>query len=190
MGCLDGITANVVNDCTKQPTAGLEQVAYAINRGDISAYTQDVSNPNLITDITLEAGKVAHKITSFRNDIDSGYDLVASETLPDKYAHYFKMMPWDENSAQVNNLDNLEDLVIVVERKGRKTHDGGDGAFKILGLDNGLYKSSASKRANDNNGIPTYEFTSRAGEEENQSERVFYVTDYVTTKAALEALLV
>lgn len=188
MGCLEGITAGITNSCSKPPSRGLETEAYVFNRKDVS-FTVDGSNPVLITAITNASTKQAYKITSYRQDIDAGFDLVLQDNLPEKYAHYFKVEPWDENSAQVKNLDNLEDIFVVVERKGNASKDSGDGAFQIYGLYMGLFKSSASQRANDNDGASVYEFTSREGEQETHSKYIFFDTDYETTKAALEALL-
>ena len=188
MGCLDGITAAITNDCAKQPVRGLVREAYVMNRADAS-FTVDGTNSVLITAIAMASTKQAWKVTAYRQDMDAGFDLVVSENLPEKYAHYWKIEPWDENSDQIKNLDNLEDLVVVVEREGGSNKDSGDGAFQIYGLDLGLYKSSATQRANDNDGAPVYEFTSREGQQERHSKNIFFDTDYATTKAALEALL-
>ena len=189
MGCLTGITAEIANSCTKQPKLGLVGKAWAINRADIATTTEDNSTATLITGITLAAGgKQAWPITAYRQDIDAGFDLVSSETMPESYKHYFKVEPWDENSAQILNLDNMEDIVVIVERVGNSTKDSGDGAFQIYGLRNGLFKSSASGRANANNGVPTYEFTSRDGQEEDHSKYIFFDTAYATTLAALVTL--
>lgn len=189
MGCLTGITAVIANSCTNQPKLGLVGKAWVINRADIATITADTSTPTKITEITLALGeKQAWTITAYRQDIDAGFDLVSSETMPESYKHYFKVEPWDEKSAQVLNLDNMEDIVVIVERVGNSLKDAGDGAFQIYGLRNGLYKSSASGRANANNGVPTYEFTSRDGQEEDHSKYIFFDTSYATTLGKLVGL--
>ena len=188
MGCLDGISAAITNDCSKQPVRGLVREAYVFNRANLS-FTPDVSNEVLITALANASGEQAYKVTAYRQDMDAGFDLVTAENLPEKYAHYWKIEPWDENADQIKNLDNLEDLVVVVEREGGQNKDSGDGAFQIYGLELGLWKSSATQRANDNDGAPVYEFTSREGQQEKHSKYIFFDTDYATTKAALEALL-
>lgn len=189
MGCLTGITAVIANSCTKQPKLGLVGKAWVINRADIATITADNANAALITGITLATGgKRAWTITAYRQDIDAGFDLVVSETMPESYKHYFKVEPWDEAAAQILNLDNMDDIVVIVERVGNALKDSGSGAFQILGLRNGLHKSSASGRANTNNGIPTYEFTSWDGQEEEHSKYIFFDTAYATTLAALVTL--
>ena len=189
MGCLSGITATITNSCAAKPKQGLVKDAWVINRADIASITADGTTKNKITAITLNTGgKQAWKVTAYRQDIDAGFDLVTSETLPESYKHYFKLEPWDEDSAQVFNLDNIEDVVVIVERQGASLLNSGDGAFQIYGLYNGLYKSSGSGRANTNNGVPTYEFTSRDGMEEDCSKYIFFDTAYATTLAKIVAL--
>lgn len=188
MGCLDGIIAAITNDCAKQPSRGLVSRVMIGNRADIS-YTVSGTNPNLITSIVNASTKQFYLLTAYRLDIDAGTDLVVADNLPESYKHYFKIEPWDQNSDQLENLDNLEDIVVGVERNGASGFDAGDGAFQIYGLTQGLFKSSVSGRANDNNGTPTYEFTSREGQTEPQSKYVFFDTDYATTKDAFEALV-
>lgn len=189
MGCLKGITANITNSCDNQPKLGLVGKVWVINRADIASITVNESNPAIIEGITLAVGeKQAFTIEAYRQDIDAGFDLVTSETLPEAYSHYFKVEPWDETGAQVLNLDNLDDIVVIVERVGGALKDSGDGAFQIYGLYNGLFKTSASARANSNNGVPTYEFASRAGQEENHSRYIFYKTSYSDTKELVVGL--
>lgn len=188
MGCLAGLAASITNDCAKQPTAGLERKVWLINRADIATITHDGVNNHLITAITLNTGKTAFVFTAYRKDVDAGFDEVVRENLPPAFTHYFKMEPWDQNSDQVEELDNMEDLVAIVEKKGDKTYDSGDGYFQIYGLQNGLYKTSGTQRLQDNGGVPTYEFGTREGEEEPYSKHIFYDTDYATSLAALVAL--
>lgn len=188
MGCLAGISQNITNDCSKQPNKGLEQEVYIMNRTDMS-FTVDGTNPLLVTSISMASGTQAYKLTGYKEDIDAGFDLVVSEKLPEQYKHYFMAEPWGESSDEIKVLDDLEDIVVIVERSGGKDKNAGDGAFQVYGLYLGLDKSSATARANNNNGVPTYEFASRDGSEEKHSRFVFYDTDYATSKAALEALL-
>jgi|GEM_PF-2041541 len=185
--CLDAIAQGITNDCTKQPVRGLVKKAWIGLVGDF-AETPDGTNANLITAIANSSGKQFYPVNAYRQDIDAGFDLVVSENLPEKYAHYFKVEPWDENADQVNNLDGMNKIVAIVEREGGSLKDSGDGAFQIYGLQHGLYKSSATFRANDNEGVPVYEFISREGQQESHSKYVFFDTDYATTLAAVVAL--
>lgn len=188
VNCSFGITADILNDCAQRPTAGAEAVAYAMNRTDIESVTYDATNNHKVTAMTMKSGTQAHKIEGFKKEIDAGADLVTSDTNPDKYNQYFKMEPWQVDAATIKALDGLSDLVVIVERKNKGLD--GDGAFMILGLETGLYKSSDASRLNSDSGKRIIEMTNQAEEESTVSNHVFFITDLAATKTAIEALLV
>ncbi len=184
--CLIGIAADIINDCDAAPVAGLEAVAYVMNRADVT-YTLDATNRNLLTALGTEVGKNAYKLQGFKKNMNAGHDIVVSETTIDKYTQYFKFESWLIDAATTLALDGLSDLVVVVETKNKGV--AGDGTFQVYGLETGLYKSSDTRRANDIDGNRVVELTNQAGEESSVSYHVFYDTDYATTQGALEALL-
>lgn len=187
MSCVKGITANIINDCDYQPKGGVEETVYAFNRSDIDTITYNATNKHIVEDITLASGKLAYTIKGFKKSSNAGYDMTVNENLPDTFKQYFSFQPWGNDAATVKALDNLSDLVIVTESKNKGV--SGNGAFEIFGLETGLYKSSDSKRANDNNGIPTIEMTTQDGEDASVSRHILFDTDYATTKAILVGLL-
>lgn len=184
--CLDGIKAAVLNECGSAPIGGLEINAWVFNRSDLTA-TVDGTNKNLVTDLSVAVTKQGYKIQGFKKNLNAGHDIVVSETNIDKYTHYFNFQAWMLDAEAVNNLDGLSDLVVVVERLNKM--NSGDGAFKIYGLDTGLYKSSDTERANDIDGNRNIEMTSQAGEEPTVSSHILFKTDYATTKSLLDGLL-
>lgn len=186
MACLTGIAANLVNDCTNQPTAGLEQVVYAFNRSELSG-TKDSTNPNLITDLSVASTKQGYKIQGYKKTNNAGFDFEADETMPERYPQFFSSVIWGIDAATVKALNDLNDIVVVVENKNPGT--SGDGKFEVYGFDTGLYKTNLTKRSNENGGTFTLEMGSLEGEAPTRSHYVFYDTDTATTKAALEALL-
>lgn len=185
--CLAGVAADVLKDCTSLPVRGLEKVAYLFNRDELTP-TYDATNKRLVTALAVSTGNQGYKIEGFNLDMNAGHSLVTSETMPDKYAQTFNFAAWLLDAEAVNNLDQLEDVVVVVESKNQ--HNDGDGAFKIYGLETGLYKSADDHLANDNDGTRLVTLANRDGEASSASAHVFFDTDYATTKAALEALLV
>jgi hypothetical protein len=185
--CLAGITADVLNTCSEAPIGGLELNAWVFNRADVTA-TISATNKNLVTDIAVASGKKGYKIQGFKKNVNAGHDIVVSETNIDKYNHYFNFQAWMLDSVAVNNLDGLSDLVVVVERLNKMK--AGDGAFKVYGLETGLYKSADTERSNDIDGNRNIEMTNQAGEESTVSAHIYFETSYAVTKAALDALLV
>ena len=184
MGCLSKAAAAITNACTDKPTGGMETVAYLMNRADLTA-TPDGTNPLLMTDLALASPEVAYKVTALKKENNAGFDAVIADNLPNVFKHLYSVQPYARDSDTILALDTMDDIVIVAELKGPRS----EGKFVIFGLETGLHLSSASGRANDNNGIPTYEYASLDGEEESYSRYVFWDTDYATTKAALEALV-
>jgi len=183
MACSTKIAKAITNDCDNKPSTGLEVKAWAINRADAS-FTLDATKKALCTAITLSGVTVAYPITAVKKEMNAGSDLVSSDIMPDAYKHMWSFMPYSRLAEDIQAMDNMTDIVIVVELKGHKSQY----PFEIYGLENGLHKTTMSFRANDNNGVPTYEFATRDGEEESYSRYVYGTGTYATDLAALVAL--
>lgn len=185
--CLDGIKQEIIDNCESAPIGGVEVNAWLFNRSDLSGVI-DPANKNLVTSLVVALTKQGYKLQGFKKNINAGHDIVVSETNVDKYTHYLNFQAWLLDAVAVNNLDGLSDLVVVVE--GLNKHTDGNGAFVMYGFDTGLYKTTDTKRFNDIDGNRNIEMASQAGEEPLVSEHVVFITDYATTKAMLDALLI
>jgi len=183
MSCLSDIAKVIANSCTNVPAAGLEVKGWIINRADV-AWTVDGSNAVFLTAATMTGATVAYPITAVKKENNAGFEAVVADNLPDLYKHSVTIQPYARSAAAILNIDNMDDVVIVLELKGPKT----SGCFIVLGYETGLHLSSMSWRANDNNGIPTYEYSTRDGEGEKYSRYIFWDSDYDNTLAELVAL--
>lgn len=183
MACSSKITKAITNDCDNKPSTGLEIKAWAMNRSEM-AFTLDSTKLANVTTISPAGNAVAYPVTAVKKEMNAGFDLVVNDNMPDAYKHYFSFQPFTRDPADIQVLDNMTDIVVVVELKGHKTH----GCFILLGLETGLHKISGAFRANDNNGVPTYEFATRDGEEEKYSRYVFGGGTYATDLSDLVAL--
>ena len=181
MACTTLLTADIVQDCTKVPVKGLKPKAWVFNRSQ-ATFTKST---NTVSAITMIGGATAFSIEGFKDFMNAGYDAVVAENLPTMYAHYFSMESFAATAAEKANIDKADDIVVVVERNGLQEQ----GSFVAYGLNNGLWKSSQTKRANDANGVTTIEFASREGMGEEYSEYVVWATDYATTLALLNSKL-
>lgn len=184
MACVDKISKDILNSCDTIPVAGYEPKAWAINRTEIDALTLDSTTTNLITAITLEAGAQSYTVEAVKKEMNAGFDLAVADNIPDTFQHYFAFQPFERDAASIANFDDMNDIVIIAELKGVKT----EGCFIVLGAETGLYKSSATQRGNDNNGLPQYEMQSLEGQGERYSRFIMWDTDYATTLAAIVAL--
>ncbi len=183
MGCLSAITQVILNTCTNVPSAGLEVKGWIINRADVT-WTIDAGNVVLLTAAAMAGVTVAYPVTAVKKEHNAGFEGVFADNLPDLFTHDYSFQPYERDSASILALDSIDDIVLVVELKGPKT----EGCFIVLGYETGLHLVTMSWRANDNNGIPTYEFATKEGQGEKYSKYVFWDTDYDDTVTALEAL--
>ena len=99
------------------------------------------------------------------------------------YKHNFSLQAFPLTSAEKENLDVADNIIVIVEANGEK----GEGLFLAYGVTNGLWKTTQTKSSADNNALTTYEFASRDQMEERYSEYVVLMTDYDGTKTALIA---
>ena len=184
MACTDKIAADILNSCDVLPVAGYEKIAWALNREDIDVITLDAGTTNLITDITMLGATVAYTVTAVKKEMNGGFDLVTADNMPDTFSHFWSFQPFERTAAAIANIDDMNDIVLIVELKGSKA----EGCFIVLGAEMGLYKSSATQRQNDNNGLPTYEFGSMEGQGERYGRFVWWDTNHATTLAKIVAL--
>jgi hypothetical protein len=186
MSCTSKITKAITSNCTTQPVGGLEVVAYLFNRGDMTL-TYDGTSPNKVTGIVAVGAALAYKLTGVKKNINAGHDRKVSDDLADAFTHFLSMKGFEFDAPSILNFDGLGDVCAIVEYKNKTT--SGDGVFVGYGFKSGLYVTTDSRRANENNGIRSLELATREQEEEPYSQYNVLVTDYATTKSTLEALL-
>ncbi len=190
MGCLAKIAAVITNTCTSVPGTGLTVKGWIFNRADITWTVGGIVT--LITGGANGSGKQAWSITAVKHEMNCGADAVVADNLPGLFTHNVTIQPYERDEGAIKNIDDMSDVVIVLELEGgEKVADlYTEGKFIILGYEHGLHKISATWKALDNHGIPTYEFASREGEEEKYSRYVFWpaADTYAAAAAALLAL--
>ncbi|HPF94187.1 MAG TPA: hypothetical protein PLV65_09620, partial [Tenuifilaceae bacterium] len=175
----------IVSDCTTKGVAGVEVTAWMFNRKDFTL-TYDGTTPNLITNIAAVAAATTYQLTGYKMNMNVGHDVVVRADAPDGYKHFFSFKQYQVAAANILNVDNINDVVVVVEAKNKPSD--ADGVFLIYGAKYGLFKSADTHRINDNNAERSLELTSLDGQEEPYSRYVLLSTDYATTKALLEGL--
>ena len=165
MSCNTNLVADIINDCTKRPTRGIYPTAW-IMPFEGREYTLKTvigeDNPvyNEIEQLTAPAINF-YKMQAEKFALNVGSELVQSDVKKNGYIHKFTGV-----ISQVGNkmLDTMDGIIVIV-KKGDK--------YLCYGLQNGLWKSAQSRMANDNSGLVTVEFSSRADMEEDYSEYYF-----------------
>jgi len=187
MACTGKIVDDIVSNCDTQGIGGLEAVAYLINRVDFEP-TFDVTNGNLITAVATAIGTKAYKLTGSAKGLEAGHDRVKEEGFADSFTHYFSFKQFEVDSDALLNVDSLDDLVVIVEAKNKPSD--ADGTFIAYGVRSGLHVTTDTKRFNTTNGARSLELATNSGEGERYSQYNVLDTDYATTKAALDAILI
>ena len=165
MSCNTELIADVINDCTKRPTRGIYPTAWIMPFEGREYTLKNVfgeKNPvyNEIELLTAPAINF-YKMQAEKFALNVGSELVTSDVKMNGYIHKFTGI-----ISQVGNkmLDTMDGIIVIV-KKGDK--------YLCYGLQNGLWKSAQSRMANDNSGLVTVEFASRADMEEDYSEYYF-----------------
>ncbi|RLI47582.1 hypothetical protein DRO61_07730 [Candidatus Bathyarchaeota archaeon] len=175
---------NITSNCSTQQIGGIETTVYIFNRTDIDTITY--SGDSLVTDLTLTSGTTAFTIMGVKKSLNAGSTRVVAEDMADRFTHTFDFKGFEFDSASVENLDAIKDVVCVVERKAKNVDDG---TFVIYGLGTGLYVATDEQTSNEANGTRALSLATMPGWEEKNSQNNLLDTDYATTKALLEGLL-
>lgn len=191
--CVNEIFQNIESTCSNRTIAGIEQTVYLINRDDIQSVTYDETDYNKVSDITLKSGKNAYTAKGFKKNLTCGFERSVSDDTVDVFIDSLTMIGYQFDAKGARNFDNMGNIVAVVDRKGTKQADG---SVIILGLENGLFVSSDTWSAGDNNGARQITISSQADAGESCSYYVFAKKDsqtsqesYAATIAALEGML-
>ncbi len=180
------ITANIERNCDTLPVGGVKPIMRLINSDDIATIIYDVTNPLIITDITLKTGKKAFKYEVYKRGHKPRFTKVNGD-FGFNYKHEIdsSIQVWDNaTKAQVEGLNGASIVAIAENLQG-----SGDARIEVYGLEAGLFVADgAIRNLNENNGVYTFTLASDDLSLEPHIPRSFWDTDYTTTITALETL--
>lgn len=184
--CVTTLARDIMNDCNESYGKGVEAYFYIIDRENID-WDSSTRDGHLITKITAKTGKRGYKYRYPSTEtpaITSTDTNIAIGTAFDKVLPVVLLADSPENAEAIMALKQGKYVAIYENTvKG----ESGKQAFPVIGWENGatgrdltLDKSSDDSRGGwagnlTETGAPT-------------SQLFFYMTDYATTKAALESL--
>jgi len=190
--CESLLSADILKNCDHNPVAGLEVNMYFFNIDDIDRtnITVNASNDLLLDNFQLKSGKTGYVVEGIKQSNSLTEELVIKD-----YANYYKHLiggvilnPTAKNRKSLETILSGGNYCVVVEKKWKGT-DGVD-AFVIVGLDVGVTASTKVYNSKENDGVEMFELASADGYEEPRPYRSLLMTNYATTKLALDGKFV
>ena len=188
--CAATLAANIAKDCATPLTGGYTGRGLLIEIASIQSITQDVSNPRIITAITLKTGKKLAAIDNSAMEQPLTGSTTQSNT-DDGMVKYRKTVVLNipqrggEASKDIVEPTYQSPLgyIAVLEKKDRS----GDGSFEVIGFEQGLKANPDGIVRNEyeNGGCTIVTMSTN----EVNYEYSYFDTDYATTLAAFETLL-
>lgn len=186
-----GITIGAAFDCDDPITPGVDQRLILVNKEDISAVTYDVTLTSLITGITLTALKTGFAFQGVRQALNPQYTFVP-QTVSVGYDHQVDFMVFDISQAQKDNLEKMAMTKMVAIIENRNTTGNSNSVFEVYGLEVGLDMQTNVRIPADNETAGAFSIslmTSPNGGKEPKMPQSWWLTNYATTKALVDALL-
>lgn len=188
MACGTITRGSVVDECEDIPPGGTRARLLLANIDDIVSYTEDVDNN--ITAITFSGGAGFYEFTGFRNDVKKSEEVIKPEIGIPKFKHNVGWVIYENTQIQKNNIENIVRgrFVAVVENKGKDAN-----SFEVVGKDVGLeIVAGPIRNAHENGGFFVISLSTPddQGELEGQLPQTLLDTDYATTLAYVDGLVI
>lgn len=187
--CAGSLAANIAKDCSKPMTSGYTGRGLLIPLSNTLTYAINATNPRIITSITMGA---SDKLAVIDNVWPSTFDGSNTQSNADSgrtlYGKTFAFRIPLRGAG--TSMDIVEPLVesplgylAVLEKKDRR----GDGSFEIVGYCQGLTVNADGIVRNENENGGDIVVTMSC--QEQYFEVTMFDTDYNTTKAAFDTMM-
>lgn len=134
MATCANLASSLSFDCDTPLVSGVDAaLLYLINRADIASFTEDGSNKQIVTGITIASGgKQAYKWEGVNNSVRPNFVSLSDGFYPFQFQHTVEFRIFDRTPATELQVRNMvgSDLVAIYVRKGDN--------IKIMGIDSGL----------------------------------------------------
>lgn len=188
--CAGSLAANIAKDCAAPLTGGFTGIGILIDLADITAITRSLTNPRIITGITLATGK---KVCVVDNAF-SPQPLNGSNTQSNTDDGMMKFrktlvlnIPKRGGGASKDIVEPTFQAPLGYLFIGEKKDRNGDGSFEVIGSEQGLVANADGIVRNEyeNGGCTMITMSCN----EVYYEHTLFDTDYTTTKAIFDTLL-
>lgn len=199
MSC-DRITSNIAHQCLDKLKSGLKDRLYIFNFDDVNktASTFDPTNKLILTSLVLKTASPAlsgYTLDGFNFSNEHDTALAKGKYI-DNWDHNLTFRIFDntpEVKEWINNATNSRFIVVIENNYSNKNASpAGTTVFEVLGWDNGLEISEATRSTTDEDlkGAWTLKAScDEANKEPYPPFTLYYPGGEAATKAALEALV-
>ena len=181
MAC--GISSGLSVNCTNlKRVGGVDKRAYAFNLSDLDNYVFDADN--YISDINFIAYAGLYKIESRKQSHSGGYTLVNQTPGGNTFFQHdaiIKAFPLTPDDDLVIEDLAVSNVGLILETNNRE--------FILYGTYNGLEMTAGVQNTGQADASDIADLLTFTGAEEGKPKKIL-ITDYATTKAYLETLLV
>ena len=186
-----GITIGADYDCADPLKAKVNERLLVGNLDDIESVTYDVTNPTLITAITMKTTKAMFAFQGVRSTVKPQVDLVASEVTVG-FSHQVDFSVFEVDAAQKENLQAMSTVSQFCIYQNPKDSSLGDAVWEVMGVNSGLEMATLVRMPADGatGGAYTCQLKTPAAASETELPNSFFDVDIATTELAIEALLV
>ena len=187
-----GITVGAPYDCNTPIVPGVNQRLILGNQGDIASVTYDLVITTLIKDITLKTGKACYVFEGVRQSLTPQYELVPG-TITVGYLHTVNFLAFDISQEAKDNYEKmaLGKLFAVIENKNALGN--ANSVFEVYGIQVGLEAGAITRIPADTETGGAFTISLITPEAEGKEPKMpqsWWDTDYATTLAKVEALLI
>lgn len=183
------INANISYDCDNPIQAGTRDRGIIFNFEDIINPVYAADNYTVV-DIVLASGAKGYVIDGQNNSIEPSASLV-EQGYTKMWDHEVMMKGFDISPTTKGVINAMKNGRFVVITENYFRGPSGNSAFEVFGLTTGLEITELSRNNNDADTQGAFHFKFYTNKnKEPKSPNTFYLTDYATTKALVDALLV
>jgi hypothetical protein len=186
------ISAGLAPDCDFPLMGGTTEDLILVNYEDIDSVTRSSTNKQIIEAITLNTTTdVGYKFEGKNESVEPQANLV-KQRYADAYDHEVMFIIFLNTPVAKQQIEKMVHgkLVAVVENKHRNS--AGDTSYEVYGLGVGLYVMELNRIVVDADTQGAYKIILRTPDNAKEANlpNPLFITDYPTTKAVVEGLLV
>ena len=188
------ITQGAIFDCDFPIAPGVDERLILVNKDDWdeAVITYDVTDSFIITNAVLPTGKQGWAFEGNRQSNNPQYNMIPT-TVSIGYDHQVDFLVFDISAIQKENLEKmaLGKMVAVVENNRGKGN--GENYFEVYGVEVGVEVITLSRIPSDAETAGAFSLSLKTSDNAGKEPKMpptWFDTDYNTTKALVDLLLI